>query len=420
MANITVTMDKDLAGPVTIICPQPVTLDESFKILQSVLSVRGFAAVIDGKVMSIVPFDRAVTGATVLSTDPKSTKFDPRNPVMTQVIPLENVDAEAIAKEMAPLITKGASIIGSAGSNALILTDYANNIKRILDLVNALDKTSNATEMEIFHLQHAEAVILAETINNLYKQITTRGRGAGPLPGQPPPQPGQPSAGGGRPAVVAVADIHSNSVIVVASPEILDKIHTTIIGTLDADDSENLSTKPRKIKFADASTIAGLVNNVLTNMHGGSATLSGGQTRNNFGGFFFGGGGGGGSEAPASSSDPFGKVVPDPRTNFVLITATPERMILIDSLLDELDVEVPVETTTFVYKLKHAQANDIAYALGNAFGTYQDPNQNNNFFGGFFGGGGNNNNAGTQRPQPIQRRLGGTNRSASRDHTWGN
>lgn len=414
VSNLTVAKDPGLTGPVTIICPKPITLDDAFKVLQSVLSVRGFTALQSGAVLSIVPLDKGVTSTTLVNPDTSDrTKIDPRNQVMTQVIPLDNVDAEAIAKELTPLITKGASLVGSPGTNALILTDTASNVERFIKLVDALDKSSNTAEIRVFPLRRSEAPDIVDTINGLFKQITTRGRGAGAQPGQPPPQPLQPGQqaplGNGRAAVVAVADQRTNSVIAVASQDNLRKI-AELIARLDDDDSSVMETEIRKILYADADRVASLVNSVLSNLHraGGAAGGQGGSPfqQRVFGGFggFDQGNSGGGS---VSSTDPFGKVVSDPRTNTVIITATSDRMAKIKELIDEIDKDVPVETTTFVIPLKNAQADDVAYALSQAFSTGQN---NSNPFGNtfFFGGGGNQGN-GSQRRQRIQRRLGQSN-----------
>jgi general secretion pathway protein D len=417
MSGLTITTDQALSGPVTIINPKPIHLDEAFKILQSVLAVRGFNALQNGDVLSILPLDRAVGSTTIVNPDDKTDGIDKRNQVMTQVIPLDNVDADSLAKDLLPLVNKGASLIGSTGSNTLILTDTASNVQRFIELVNALDKASSNSVMKVYPLQHAESGSVADLINNLYKQITTRGRGAPPNPNQPqpPPQPGQPQPGAaGRPAVVAVADTRTNSVIVVASEDTQEQISKTIITALENDDEDTmLTTTLRKIHYADSSQVANLVNTVLSNAHGGAASQQSGGSpfagrAFGFGGFFGGfGGGNQQNQQTVTSTDPLGKVVADPRTNTVLITATKERRDTINALIDQVDVDVPVETTTFVFPLKNAQASDVAYALGQAFNTGQQSGFGN-FNSFFFGGGGNNGGNSSQR-QPINRRLGNQN-----------
>jgi general secretion pathway protein D len=160
ISNMTVAKDPALTGQATILSPKPLTLDEAFDVLQSVLFVRGFTAVADstGHVLSIVPMDRALGMAPLVT----SGKADARNEVTTQVIPLENVDADSLAKEFEPLINKGAKIIGSPETNTLIITDTNSNIRRIRELVIALDKAFNDSELRVFALKHAEATEVSD------------------------------------------------------------------------------------------------------------------------------------------------------------------------------------------------------------------------------------------------------------------
>ncbi len=397
MSGLTITADPGVAGPVTIINnAKPVTLDEAFKILQSVLKVRGYTAQQNGSVLEIIPIPYAIKSSTIVSVDPETGLIDPRDQVMTQIIPLENVDATQMAKDLLPLVGAQASIIGSAGTNSLIVTDSSSSVKRIIALINALDKTSSRTELKVYPLRHAEATNVAQTISDLYKQITPRSSGA-PQPGGPqnfqiPQQPGQAAPGGvnARPAVIAVADNRTNSVLVVASPDNQESIARDIISRLDDDDSA-LETEVIKVKYSNSQDVANLVNTVLSNQHSTPQQSNGGGGRN-FGGFNpfggFGGFGGGQNSTTTPSNDPFGQVTADPRTNSLFVTANSERMARIKELIKQIDVDVPVETTTFVIPLKNAKAEDVAYALSQAFRT-TNSNSGNTGFGGFFGGGGN-------------------------------
>ena len=435
-SGLTITKDPALTGPVTILSPTPVSLDQAFRILQSVLYVRGFTAVQSNGVLQILPFQGAIKSTGLLNpgiNEDGTTRVDPRNQFMTQVIPIENVDADALARELKDLASPGASLIGSVGTNSLIITDTASNVSRFITLVEALDKTSNKTDLKIYALTRADASTIAQIINDLYSKTTTRGRSGGgqPQPGQPGFNPQQQQGGqqssGSRPAVVAVADQGTNSVLVVASPDNQERIARDIITRLDGDDSNRLDTVTRKINFADAQTIADEVNSVLSNSRpGGGSSVSPSFQQRTFGGGgggfggFFGGFGGGGGNSSTGSSDPFGRVVADPRTNTVLITATKDRMTRIYDLIDKLDQEVPVESTTFVFPLKNANSSDVAQALGQAFGTTS--NNNNNNFGNFgFGFGGSGQTArnpfGSQRQgSGSQRQLGsvGTGRGLGR------
>ena len=122
--------------------------DQAFEVLQSVLEVRGFSGQVElrGKttVLKIVPLDRAVQSTRLLTTNGSLRTADLRNQVVTQVIPIENVDAGALSRELKDLVNKGASIVASAGTNALIITDTAGNVERLTQLVVELARDARA------------------------------------------------------------------------------------------------------------------------------------------------------------------------------------------------------------------------------------------------------------------------------------
>ncbi len=415
-----VVADPTVTGPVTIISPKPVTLDEAFKILQQVLKVRGFTAGIKDGVITVSTVPVGITSPAGVYAQVDTTRVDPKNQIITQVIPLENVNADDIAKNLLPLISKGASLVASGGSNAIVVTDYSENVQQIIDLVAALDKTSTRSEMAIYNLHHAEAGPIADLINNLYGRTTTRGKSS-TTPQQGPGgfNPAAFGRGGGgqqpttasdgTPAVVAIAEPGTNSVIVVASRENQEQITQNIINKLDDDDVTNLSTKLRKIKYADATTLSNTINQALSDAHGAATQSSSGSTfgQRAFGGFaaLF-GGGQQSSGSTTASTDPFAKVTPEARTNSVLITASAEKMAKIDAMIDELDVAITTQSTTFVIPLSYAQADDIASALTAAFSTTGNSTIYNPQFTGAIGGNGSKGGSGGGIPghTPIARR----------------
>ncbi len=418
MANETVVADPSLAGNVTVINPTPVTLDQAFMILQQVLAARGFTAIDKNHVISVVPFSVASQNSSLLNPGVNNngpTPVDPRDQVMTQVIPLENVDADTLAKELKPLTNTGASLVASAQTNALILTDTASNVQRFIALAHALDKASDRTELRVYPLRRAQAGDIADIINNVYKQLSSTGAPAAPPGGRPGfTPPGQaPPAPTAKPSVFAVADPRTNSVLVIASPDNQQRVAQDIIGRLDDQDNNPLTTSVRKIVYANAQDVANLVNTVLSNESGyGAASSNANFQQRVFGRFaFFGNQNNNQNQDNVSSSDPFGKVVADPRTNSLLITATPDRLRTITRLIDSLDRQVPSEATTFVFPLKNAQASDVAYALSQAFDTQQQ--QNLGFGNTFVNNGSTFGNNGLIPPK-INRSLGSTSATGGR------
>jgi general secretion pathway protein D len=425
--NWQIIPDPSLTGNVTIISPKPLTVDQAFQVLQATLEIRGFTGQLtkrgDTTILKIIPIDAAVKNASVfIDSDGKFSPEKVKDQVVTQVIPVENVDAKALATELLPLMNKGASLVGSAGTNSLLVTDTASNVERIMTLVKMLDQSANSNEIHKYTLHHSDATEVSNVLNGLFTKVLSRGKAAPTGPnGQPAPpqmgpngQPLPPQGAADRAAIVAMPDARTNSIFVVASKDNMVKV-SDIINQLDDPEATALTTYIRKMRYADALDIADTINSILSGtvpQRAGGSNASFAQRiglggfGGGFGGFGGGGGGQGGQGQPGgvASTDPFAKIVGNARTNSLIINATPEKMEKIDDLIKQLDVEVPIEPTTFVIPLKAAQAQDIAYILSQAFGTGTQ-GQNNGFGGGFnFGGFGQNNNNRTSNT--INRRVG--------------
>ncbi|HSV72241.1 MAG TPA: secretin N-terminal domain-containing protein [Chthonomonadales bacterium] len=421
--NWQIVPDGGLTGPVTIISPQPLTIEQAFQVLQSTLEVRGYSGQLETRgntqILRILPLDRAVQSTTLLRDGTSGASPDElRNQVVTQVIPIENVDAGILSRELMPLVNRGASLVGSTGTNALVVTDTASNVQRVTELVRALDRAASSNRVEIFALERANATDVAEAVNGLFRQVFTRGRAGGQdqgrrgQQGQAPQAPGQPVPPGQegqappaqRVAVVAVADVRTNSVLVVASDDNLLRVRE-IITALDSEEAQALQTRLIKMQHANAMDVADVINRVLTNSAVGG-TMQGGAT---FRERVFGRGGAGQQgRQPTASADPFARVEADARTNSLIVTAIAERMEQVQQLVAQLDVPVTMESTSFVVPLRNAQAQDVAHVLGQAFGGQQGAGARAGQVGGFgFSPFGQQQTA-AQRRQSINRRQGTT------------
>ncbi|MCC6442570.1 MAG: hypothetical protein IT210_03820 [Armatimonadetes bacterium] len=369
-ANWTITKDPALTGQVTIICPRQVSIEEAFNILQAVLEVRGFTGVLTGTVLKIMPIDRAVQSTRGLTIGPKPDGTLPKDQIVTQVLFPDNASAADLAKELQPLVSKGASILASEGANALIVTDIMPNVERIIKIMDALDQSAVKNELKIFPLLHADAAAVTDLINNLYKPGASKA-GQPQQPGMPPgmvPQPGMPGTGGqARSPVVAVSDSRTNAVIVVASISNMERI-ARLVKQMDGELPEAIQTKIIPVTYADATQLANTLNSVLSASKTGQSAQPGqpqpGQPPMPFEQRVM---GGGGAAQPAAGS----KVIADTRSNSLIVTARLDEIQMVERLVQDLDKQIKYETTTFIYPLENAQAQDVAYILNQAFGQQQ-------------------------------------------------
>ncbi len=171
--------------------------------------------------------------------------------------------------------------------------------------------------------------------------------------------------GGGQSSstVRASSDDFSNSVIVNASDSEHRQV-ADILKQIDKETDQPQKTKVFKINYASAQDIAPVVQNVLTN---NAPRGRGGITNSstNVGDRFqqalrFG-----------SAQASFGTVAVEARSNSLVVTATEESLKITEDVIKELDQNIPIENTTFVFPLQNARAEDVSNLMNQAFGQRQ-------------------------------------------------
>lgn len=137
--NIFIKSDQ-VKGFVSVVAPNRMSPTEGMKILQTVLDVKGYTMVPGpGKIIKVLTqLEAGQTDLEVgIGTDNLPKPGEDR--MLTQVIPLRFVAAQDIKTSISPLVSKGGTLLIDERVNALILTDMASNIRRLIKMVQSLD-----------------------------------------------------------------------------------------------------------------------------------------------------------------------------------------------------------------------------------------------------------------------------------------
>lgn len=237
----TVVLDPTVAGRITVVSSRPVTPAGAWDLFRSVLRVHGFAAIRSGNVWRVVPQAQAVQGAAVADTRGRSGGQE----VVTRVIRLQTLPSADAVRILRPLVASFGSIEASTRPNAVIVTDYAENIRRIERLARSLDAGGGgATGFQRIRLEHANAAEVGEAIQRIL---------------------GEEAAGGPRIAV----DERSNVVLVRGSAAAIGEARR-IAGLLDTASNVSVGTRVFRLRHSDAESIA----EVLRGLLGGESSAS--------------------------------------------------------------------------------------------------------------------------------------------------
>lgn len=161
-------LDDKVAGKVTVISPRKMSLDEAYQVFLSVLEVNGYGTVTNGDVTKIVRAADAITKSLDTVTDSPQKREDL---LVTQIIQLKHVDANDMKALFTPLISRGSSqLLAYPQSNVLIITDTKSNIKKIMEILDIIDKTGFGEEFRIFSLTYASAADLSTKLGDILSE----------------------------------------------------------------------------------------------------------------------------------------------------------------------------------------------------------------------------------------------------------
>jgi type II secretory pathway component GspD/PulD (secretin) len=259
-------------------------------------------------------------------------------------------------------------ITAETRTNSLIVTATPDNLTTVEDLVARVDAGAAATlRLKHYALRRADATAVAKLLADLFpetgRNAASQGRGNASSAPRPPLIEGdgeaQTSKTGERGGIRAVPDTRSNAVLVMASePRIV--LMDAVVAQLDREVTDVLKVKIYKLKNGDAEKMTAM----LQTLFSPSKTLSKNENSPQ---------GQGRSIARLQSSegtatDDNGSLLPsqeisitaDTRTRSVIVKASAETIAAVDDIVKRLDSNPTKEMSTYVIRLRNADAANVA------------------------------------------------------------
>jgi general secretion pathway protein D len=380
-AGFVIVEGAQVDGRITVMSRQPISADEAVALLDSALKEKGYAAIRTGRMLKIVSIEQAVRENLPVLSGNDPSKIPVSDRFVTQIIPVQFGDALKLKTDLTPLVSSGATLTANEASNSLILIDSQSNIRRIVQIIRALDEhMSGVSEVRIFRLKFADAVNAGQLIGDLFKkeeenqggaELPFRGfrfgrRRGGPI-GAGEGGEGETQPGARKQNVVAVADDRTNTLVVSGPPDLIPVIEE-IVGKLDSDPTEEQTVFIYALKNARAANLETVLNLIFSDSTSTQTTGGLGQrgaaNQARFG------------QAPARTSgtnlqaagpnDLVGQiyVVADEDTNSVLVRAPTKHVVRVKEILAELDRPIrQVLIKVLIAEVTH----DDTFDLGSEF-----------------------------------------------------
>ena len=342
-------LDPRVTGTVNIVSEKPVSKDMLYQVLLSTLRVQGYAAVEGDGFVKIVPEAEAKTSAAPMGDASRG----PGDRVITQVFILQNENAIQLVPVLRPLVTANNFIAAYPNNNAIVIVDYASNVRRIQRIIQSVDRPATS-DVQIIGLRNASAIDIAQMLQRVVPETNAPANAPGSVPK----------------AAVAV-DARTNSLIVRADNSLLmNRIKSLAVG-LDTPGAGNNNIYTVFLRNAEAARIADTLRGLMSGSESSRTTTTtttpAGQTA---------------TQTTASTSvgsaptaaAPSSVIQAYPPTNSIIITATEPVYRGLRTVIDSLDQrrhQVYVEALIVEVSTGLAQEFGVQWNAGRNIGDDQ-------------------------------------------------
>lgn len=330
-------VDGNVRGKVTLIAPEPVSIDEAYQVFLSILEIQGFTVVPQGPVIKVIPSADIKDSPIPTATDDEGALSPATSDAfVTQLIPLKFADVNQVRGLLSPLVSKESSLLSYTPTNTLILTETSSNIARLKKIIDVLDVKAPTKIFRVTPLQHADASELAGSLQTALQGLAET-RTA--VDGQQPPDEAErrrrrrrqrsgqtPQSASDGPTIIA--DTRTNSLVLIATPASMEAAQN-IITRLDIPTPAGRGKiHVHYLSHANAEELA----QVLTAQTPEIAQIQEGQAN------------GQARRAQQAGRPATGKtptnitITADKPTNSLVITADPETYAIIEDIIKKLDI----------------------------------------------------------------------------------
>jgi general secretion pathway protein D len=303
-----VVVDPRVKGTLTLVTDRPVSRAAAMGQFVAALRLQGFTLVESDGLYKVVPeADAKLQSAGVSMLDGEDGRLPGGNQIATQIFKLNFESANNLVPVLRPLISPNNTINANLGNNSLVITDYADNLRRMGRIIAAMD-VANATDVEVIQLQHAIASDLAPLVLRL---LGSSGSGAAA---------GQIDTSF---KTTLIAEPRSNALILRAANGAQLALARSLVARLDQPEAASNNGAAGNIhvvylKNADATKMAATLRAAVS---GGTAATAAVAT--------------GAAAAPASTTG--GQIQADVATNSLIITAPEPQYRQLRAVIDKLD-----------------------------------------------------------------------------------
>ncbi|MBC3270260.1 type II secretion system secretin GspD [Pseudomonas sp. SWRI81] len=230
-------VDPRVKGTLTLVSEGQVPARQAYDMLLAALRMQGFSVVDVGGVAQVVPeADAKLLGGPIYSADKPAG-----NGMLTRTFRLQYENAVNLIPVLRPIVSPNNPINAYPGNNTIVITDYAENLTRVAQLIESID-TPSAIDTDVVQIQNGIAADIAPMVADLLD-----------APGNDPTQ-----------KIAVIGDPRSNTIIIRAGSPERTELARNLIYKLDNAQSNPSNLHVVYLRNAQAAKLAQALRGLLT------------------------------------------------------------------------------------------------------------------------------------------------------------
>ncbi|MCP5002331.1 MAG: hypothetical protein GY941_00030, partial [Planctomycetes bacterium] len=174
--EINYTIDKRVTGMITLRTTGKYHRGELLNIIQTMLNINGFALVKDSNIFQVVPIQEARSESGIVDLGDSLTTED--REVVTQIVPCNHVAPQTIIPTLRGLLTKAGFVIAPNDTHAIIISEKAKNIDRLLKIIETFDVPFFAGKaLRFYDVEHVDTKTLSKELETIVQTLGAKTKG---------------------------------------------------------------------------------------------------------------------------------------------------------------------------------------------------------------------------------------------------
>ncbi len=285
--NRTMILSPGIDATITLFSQGPLSRDDALRAVEAALAMNNISLVPYGdKFFRVVQSAAAIPdGVAIRTEEADAQRMGDSDALASQVVSLKHLTLDEVTPILQGLLHAYGKVQALERTNSLLITDTQNNLKRVLQVLEYLDKPSALrSEVLVRELKYAEAGSVAQQITTLISESqSSTPRPMRPTsPSQPVTAPAgvirAPTSPAGRTSasmdvsaadrgvvtgqVKVLSDERTNTLIIITDPS--NKVFfDQVIDVLDREVEPEMVVRVHPLEYADAEEAASMLNDFI-------------------------------------------------------------------------------------------------------------------------------------------------------------